>query len=490
MKASHGALSKTEDGALQAGGTAGLGGFDMMYTAKTGIDFGGAFPAVANKEARIGVIDVGSNSIRMVVFDGAARSPAVFFNEKVFAGLGAGLSETRKLSPAGRERALAALARFKAVADGIDDLQALDVVATAAVREAEDGPDFIEQVARETGLRIRVASGADEARLAAQGVLVGEPRADGVVADIGGASMELVDVADGVVGQGVTTPLGPLKLAGLKGGELVKTIDKALDAALKGEKGKPRFGEDRTLFIVGGSFRALVRAHMAATDYPLRVLQGFSLDAEDAAAMAEWGAGLSAERYAELAGSSEGRAAVAPLGALVLSRLIKKLRPRRLALSNFGLREGVLLEHLPRELRLQDPLLQPCETMEVKSARRPGFGLELWRWLAPAMAGFDAKQTRLAQAACLLSDVTWRTQAEFRAQSDFELVTRNNFGSIDHEAASSSASRCCISTKTAGRRRSGGRRRGCWTGRRAAARAPWAGAFGWARFWARPPRRC
>ena len=121
---------------------------------------------------RVGVVDVGSNSVRMVVFDGAARSPAYFYNEKILAGLGKGLAQTGRLNPEGRVRALAALRRFAALADGMD-LPPLTCVATAAAREAADGPDFVREVERETGLKLLVIDGAEEARLSAQGVLLG-----------------------------------------------------------------------------------------------------------------------------------------------------------------------------------------------------------------------------------------------------------------------------------------------------------------------------
>ena len=94
--------------------------------------------------ARVGVLDVGSNSVRMVVFDGAARSPAYFYNEKVMCALGAGLRETGRLNPTGRARALAAIRRFAALAESMD--APLTAVATAAVREAADGDEFSRDV--------------------------------------------------------------------------------------------------------------------------------------------------------------------------------------------------------------------------------------------------------------------------------------------------------------------------------------------------------
>ena len=167
--------------------------------------------------SRVGVVDVGSNSVRMVIFDGAARSPAYFYNEKVMCELGAGLSKTGKLNPRGRERALAALRRFQQLAQDLD-LPGLHVVATAAVREAKDGPDFCAEVQAQTGLNVAVIDGQEEARLSAQGVLLGWPGAYGLICDIGGSSMELAEIGDGQVGRRVTSALGPLKLRDIKGG--------------------------------------------------------------------------------------------------------------------------------------------------------------------------------------------------------------------------------------------------------------------------------
>ncbi|MGR3491100.1 MAG: Ppx/GppA phosphatase family protein, partial [Shimia sp.] len=160
-------------------------------------------PSVRNLK-RVGVIDVGSNSIRLVIFDGAARSPAYFFNEKVMAGLGVGLGETGHLNPEGRKRGLDALARFAAVARAAE-VSHISTVATAAVREASDGPAFVKEVEEQTGLKLWVIDGREEARLSAQGVLLGWPGSYGLICDIGGSSMELAEIREGRVGKRATS---------------------------------------------------------------------------------------------------------------------------------------------------------------------------------------------------------------------------------------------------------------------------------------------
>ncbi|MCU0907161.1 MAG: Ppx/GppA family phosphatase, partial [Rhodobacteraceae bacterium] len=227
--------------------------------------------------ARVGVVDVGSNSVRMVVFDGVARSPAYFYNEKVMAALGAGMADTRRLNPEGRRRALAALKRFALLAEGMG-IAPLTVVATAAVREAEDGADFRAEVARETGLHVHVIDGEEEARLSAQGVLLGWPEAEGLVCDIGGSSMELAEVRAGEIGQRVTSALGPLALQRIAGS------DKALAAHVERTVAGlvDRMGRNhRRLYLVGGSWRAIARLDMERRGYPLHVLHEYRMTRED-----------------------------------------------------------------------------------------------------------------------------------------------------------------------------------------------------------------
>ncbi len=386
-----------------------------------------SFPRRAGvRRGPIAVVDVGSNSVRLVVFDGAARAPAYFFNEKVSCGLGAEIGRTGRLAPAGVAAALETLGRFAALSDRMR-VAALDAVATAAVREAEDGPDFVARVERETGLRLRVISGEEEARLAALGALVGEPLAEGAVADMGGASLELAAVSGGAVGGRVSLPLGPQRLSGLSGAALRRRIDAELSraadlVALEG----------RSLFVVGGAWRAVAKIELARRSHPLRVLQGYSFDAAAAAEAAAWIQQRTPDALKAAAGLSAGRAATAPLAAAVLARIVALLKPADVHVSAFGLREGVYFEQLPKAVRAQDPLIDACRTLERVQARFPGFGEELFAFIAPALAGFTPRDRRLARAACLLNDVNWRTHPDYRAVSCFETATRANLAGLDH----------------------------------------------------------
>lgn len=377
--------------------------------------------------SRVGVVDVGSNSVRMVVFDGAARSPAYFFNEKVMCALGAGLSETGRLNPEGRVRALAALKRFDAVAKAMG-LPGLTVVATAAVRDARDGPDFRAQVQRETGLKIWVIKGEEEARLSAQGVLLGWPGSYGLVCDIGGSSMELAEIRDGRVGRRVTSELGPLKLREIDGRRKRHDHIKSVVKDLVGHMGPQ---PDR-LFLVGGSWRAIARVDMERRGYPLHVLHEYRMTKDQVNDTLDFLDGADMEALRQAAGVSSARMALVPYAAQVLSRLVKAFKPADIAISSYGIREGLLYEQMPQVLRDRDPLIEACRFAEAKDARRPGFGRELFRFVEPLFDADNHIQRRLVKAACLLHDVSWRAHPDYRAEACFDYVTRANLGGLKH----------------------------------------------------------
>ncbi|WP_308917027.1 Ppx/GppA family phosphatase [Jannaschia sp. LMIT008] len=377
---------------------------------------------------RVGVIDVGSNSVRLVVFDGAARSPAYFFNEKILCGLGAGLAETGLLNPKGRVRALAALERFAILARGME-ANSLTAVATAAVREAEDGPAFRAEVEARTGLTLHVIDGAEEARLSGQGVLLGWPEASGIMCDIGGSSMELAVLDGGAVGGAVSGKLGPLKLDGIKGKAKRRTeIDSGLATMLD------TLGTSRCerLYLVGGSWRAIARIDMERRAYPLHVLHEYTMTARDLRTTLDY---IPTQDLAELGkrtSTSQARMSLVPLAAEVLSRVAATLRPREIAISSYGIREGLLYEQMPDILRERDPLIESCRFAEAKDARLPGFGRVLYRFVRPLFARAGDRRRRLIRAACLLHDVSWRAHPDYRAEVCFDNATRANLGGLTH----------------------------------------------------------
>ncbi len=378
--------------------------------------------------ARVGVVDVGSNSVRLVVFDGAARSPAYFYNEKIMCALGEGLAETGRLNPRGRIRALNALRRFQKLAEGMG-IAPLTAVATAAMREAEDGPEFQALIESETGLKLWVIDGEEEARLSAQGVLLGWPGSYGLVCDIGGSSMELAEIAGGRVGRRVTSPLGPLKLRSVPGGKKgrkahIRTVLEELAETLGPQKNR--------LFLVGGSWRAIARIDMERRGYPLHVLHEYRMSAKSISATIDY---INANDPVELrnrCGVSAARMDLVPLACEVLKGVVKTFHPRDIAVSSYGIREGMLYEQMPQSLRDRDPLIEVCYFAEAKDARLPGFGKQLYEFILPLFKSAPLERKRLIKAACLLHDVSWRAHPDYRAEVCFDNATRANLGGLKH----------------------------------------------------------
>ncbi len=361
----------------------------------------------------VAVIDVGSNSVRLVVFEALSRATTPIFNEKVLCGLGRGLAQSGRLYPEGRDAALATLTRFASLVDAMQ-AEVVDVVATAAVREAKDGPEFVARVDAECGLKIRVLSGTEEARLAAQGVLSSIPGVDGLMADLGGGSLEVVRLNEGSLRDQATLPLGPLRTAAAGGRALLQTIDRALE-------GLPWLREawGRNFYAVGGAWRAVARVHMAQQRYPLRIIHGYTLERAEAERVARFLSQLDAHALEELDGVPRRRAETLPFSALVLARLLNVARPKAVVFCGHGLREGLIYDRLDEASRGADPFIAAAHESARRTGRFSAHAEEIDRWIAPLFEDVDAEDARLRFAACLLSDSAWRWHPDYRAEQAF-----------------------------------------------------------------------
>ncbi|MGQ0663248.1 MAG: Ppx/GppA phosphatase family protein [Pseudomonadota bacterium] len=376
----------------------------------------------------VGVIDIGSNSVRLVVFDAVSRTPQPIFNEKVLCSLGRGLEASGRLNREGMELALLNLRRFASLAAAMG-VGRLEAMATAAVRDAADGPEFVAAVRRRAGLDVRVLSGAEEARLSALGVVSGMPAADGLMGDLGGGSLELVALNGGRLGRHATLPFGPLRLAdatasGVKPNEII-------DEALAGLTWLDRV-EGRSFYAVGGAWRAIARLHMAHVDYPLRVIHHYSLPRDQAEDFLDLIAHLSRDSLERISRIPRRRVEALPVAALVLERILARARPRRLVFSALGLREGCLYAALPPALRRRDPLIAAASDMAARSARFALDGRRLHGWIEELFADTTAEARRLHLAACLLADIAWGEHPDYRAELAFLRVLRLPLTGIDH----------------------------------------------------------
>lgn len=374
----------------------------------------------------VGIIDIGSNSVRFVAYGGSERVPSMLFNEKVMAGLGRGLARDGRLEEQAMDRALEALARFRLLAKEMR-LKKLHVVATAAVRDAENGGDFLD-AARAVGVKPAVISGEEEARLAALGVISAIPEARGIVADLGGGSLELTPVADGETARGVSLPLGVLRLGDDPSAkQIAETIRAGAGKALRAK------GKGSSLYLVGGSFRALAQLDLDLTGHPLPIVHQHCLTPSRVKQLRAIVRSTPLEELRSRHGVSSARLGTLVPGAAVLDALCRVLEPARAVASAFGLREGILFNDLDQRERERDPLL--CAALEVgeRLGRFGDHGALLDRWIAPLFPDDSPEAARLRLAACLLADVAWNAHPDFRAEWAVDMGLHGNWVGIDAE---------------------------------------------------------
>lgn len=375
---------------------------------------------------RTAIIDIGSNSIRLVVYDGPRRVPFVLFNEKVMAGLGADLGRTGRIGQAAMERGLHALERFVRLAGemAVDELRC---IATAAVRDASNGPLFIAR-ATALGLDVALLSGEQEGIASAHGLLSGMPDADGIMGDLGGGSLELVRVRGGAVERAVSLPLGVFRI-----GEMRRSGRKALaervDAMLR-ESGFADVEGGLPFYMIGGSWRALARLDMQITGYPLPILHQYEMSPARPQALVQWLDRAQKSALKAVPALSAARLPTLPDAAHLLAVLVERLRACSLTVSAFGLREGLLFQQLPADLAAQDPLLVATRIEGEAQGRFIGHGDAISAWIAPLFAGEAPAWARIRLAACMLADVGWRANPDLRQERGLEFALHGNWVGI------------------------------------------------------------
>jgi exopolyphosphatase/guanosine-5'-triphosphate,3'-diphosphate pyrophosphatase len=381
----------------------------------------------------LSIVDIGSNSIRLVVYEGLARSPTMLFNEKMLAGLGRGIVSTGKLDPEAVTRSMDEFRRFRALSDQAG-AEHIYVLATAAAREAVNGPDFIHRAEDVLKTEIRVLSGRREAHYSALGVICGFHPANGIAGDLGGGSLELVDVDGEAIGDGITLPLGGLRLQDMAKNSLAQAAKIARDELeraklLKGGQGRP-------FYAVGGTWRNLARLHMEMTNYPLGVMHHYEIATDSAANFLKQVAKGEIEKIKGIEGVSKNRRSLLPYGAVVLQEILTAMKPSKLIVSALGVREGFLYSLLDAAEQKADPLISASEELARLRSRSVTHAHELVEWTAKSFAAFGIDETeeeaRYRQAAALLADIGWRAHPEYRGKQSLNIIAHASFIGVDH----------------------------------------------------------
>ena len=383
--------------------------------------------------APIAIVDIGSNSVRLVAYEGLGRAPRQIFNEKSLCALGHGVALTGLLPDDGMAKALAALRRFRVLCS-ILGVGQLHVLATAAARDAKNGPAFLEAATQAIGHEISLISGQREAELSAHGVVSSFHRPDGVVGDLGGGSLELIDVKGAQLAQGVSLPLGGLTLIDASK-QSPRAAAKIAREALSGCRVMDRLA-GRTFYAVGGTWRAIAKLHMRQRNYPLAVMHGYAIPAQDAADFASVLTRVATETLLGIEAVNAQRRPLLPYGAAVIAEIIRRAKPKEIMISSAGVREGLLYEMLDAHERRVDPLLSAAADANVLFSRAPRHAEDLCDWTDQFMltSHLDElpEERRLRHAACLLADVNWRAHPDYRAEESVNLVENSSLTGVDH----------------------------------------------------------
>ncbi|RWM24318.1 exopolyphosphatase [Mesorhizobium sp.] len=381
----------------------------------------------------LSIIDIGSNSIRLVVYEGLARSPTLLFNEKMLAGLGRGIVSTGKLDPEAVTRSMEEFRRFRALSDQAG-AEHMYVLATAAAREAINGPDFIHRAEDVLKTEIRVLSGRQEAHYSALGIISGFHPANGIAGDLGGGSLELIDINGEAIGDGITLPLGGLRLQDMAKNSLVQAQKIARQELARAKLLKG--GQGRVFYAVGGTWRNLARLHMEMNNYPLGVMHHYEIAADSAQTFLRQVAKGEVEKVKGIEGVSKNRRSLLPYGAVVLQEIMAAMQPSKIVVSAQGVREGFLYSLLDAAEQKSDPLISAAEELAVLRSRSVHHAHDLVEWTGKTFKAFGIDETvdeaRYRHAACLLADIGWRAHPEYRGRQSLNIIAHASFIGVDH----------------------------------------------------------
>ena len=381
------------------------------------------------KDGRIGIVDIGSNSIRMVVYDQQKRSPVPIYNEKVMCALGKGLATTGLLNPEGVDLAKDALRRFLALGRNME-ISSLYIMATAAIRDATDGAAFARHLEDTYDIEVDIISGKKEATLGAYGVCASMYKPQGITGDLGGGSLELVKVENGQTLDHASLLLGSLRMIDESKGDrdkLRKLIEKRFNEMdWLGDKKTANF------YAIGGTFRALAKMHMAKANYPLRILHEYKIDAKNFLSFVRDIAGMSFDKLEKLPGSAPKRVPALPGAAIVLDHIISRAKPDNIVISASGIREGYLYEKLSPQVRSNDGLIASCTEFAMRGGRSTVYASELYSWMSPLIAEETDKERRLRLAFCLLADIAQHIHPEYRAEWAYHRILYSALTSLTH----------------------------------------------------------
>jgi exopolyphosphatase/guanosine-5'-triphosphate,3'-diphosphate pyrophosphatase len=388
------------------------------------------FKSEEKTKTKQAIIDLGSNSIRMLIYDDFKLNPIPLFNEKAVCKLGKNLDKSKKLNADGCVSALKVLNRFKEILE-VSEVRNLQIVATAALREADDAKSFLDKVEEIFNTEPRVLTGEEEAETAANGVILGFGNIDGVVADLGGGSLELTRVSNNIIHEKISLPLGVLRLMNnpiIKKKNLPKYIRNMLkDYKWLIEK------KLKNLYVVGGTWRALLKNHIYQDDYPLHVLHQYRLNRYSAVKYLNKISNLNKSSLKSLEPITKSRTQFLPYSSIILNELIEIVDPKYIICSISGLREGHMDFIYNKDKTKIDILNSHIDTIVFQKGDFGKSYLKYFNFIKPAFDGNEIFNDKLLNLSCILSKMDWGLGAFQKAGLVFNEVLNTPILQLSHQ---------------------------------------------------------
>ena len=342
------------------------------------------------------VVDIGSNNIRLVVYGGLGRAPVVVYSDKSVCQLGKNIEQTGTLNAKGVKKSLKILRRFISVTQTmrVDDVR---IVATAAVREATDGQDYIDDIQSFCDCHVEILSGECEARMAGQGVWYGIPEASGLVADLGGGSLELAELKNGTVGRVCSMPVGVLRYGDNPD---LQTIAQQVARIFQNHS----FLEDtpyENIYLVGGAWRALMQQHMVDTAYGVKVMHYYTQPRQAIENLLT--PIISGKRpLSDLSQVNKRRRPYMGVASVILQTLVQQTNPNHIITSGYGVREGILVDDFTDKDKATCALLASCQKIVAGAPVLSLAGDDLFQWMTPAIEHLGDRDKTIVHGACYL----------------------------------------------------------------------------------------
>jgi exopolyphosphatase / guanosine-5'-triphosphate,3'-diphosphate pyrophosphatase len=382
----------------------------------------------------VAVLDIGSNSVRLVVYERHARALTPLYNEKSACALGRGVGQTGRLAEPNMAQALNAIKRF-ALVSRMMRVGKVFILATSAVRDAANREEFVSAVEALMESEVQVLSGEQEAHYAAMGAVAGILGFSGMVGDLGGGSLELSNILNGNDTDGQSFELGVIRLQDDSDGSPSKAGTIVRDRLKESISSKATKGT--SFAAIGGTWRALAKLHQIVRKYPLHMVQHYVVPADEMISFcAEIVGASSLKGYEDADQVSSSRRELVPFGAAVMAEVLRAGQFKDVVFSALGVREGYLYGMLDKREQAIDPLIQGAEELSVLRSRSPAHANDLieftGQFLAVTGVQESAEEARLRTVACLLADIGWRAHPDYRGSQSIDAVAYGSLSGVDH----------------------------------------------------------